>query len=44
MKITEDVRTYVAEQGINQEIAIEHGLKEKAKEFAERGAELYTGQ
>ena len=42
MKITEDVRTYAAEQGITEEVAIEKGLREKATEFKEAGAEIYT--
>jgi hypothetical protein len=32
MKITEDVRKYVAEQGINESEAIESGMQEKRKE------------
>ena len=42
MKITEDVRKYAAEQGINEEAAIEEGLQEKRKEFLEKGAEVYS--
>jgi phosphomethylpyrimidine synthase len=42
MKITEDVRKFAAEQGITQETAIEQGLKQKATEFAEKGAEIYS--
>ena len=42
MKITEDVRKYAAEQGITEETAIEEGLKQKATEFNEAGAELYA--
>ena len=42
MKITQDVRDYAAQQGIeNISIAVEHGLKGKAKEFNEAGAEIY---
>jgi len=38
MKITEDVRKYAAEKGIeNSQEAIEQGLKEKAGEFKNRG-------
>jgi len=29
-------------QGISEEAALEVGLKEKAKEFAEKGAEVYA--
>ncbi len=42
MKITQDVRDYAAHKGIaDVKIAVEAGLKDKAKEFKERGAELY---
>jgi len=42
MKITEDVRKYAAEQGITEETAIGEGLKQKATEFNEAGAEIYS--
>jgi phosphomethylpyrimidine synthase len=42
MKITEDVRKYAAEQGLAESDALASGLKEKAAEFAEKGAELYA--
>ena len=42
MKITEDVRKYAAEQGIKESEALESGLKAKAKEFTEKGAEVYV--
>src|SRR6184192_269705 len=42
MKITEDVRKYAAEQGIREEAAIEKGLRQKATEFQESGAEMYA--
>jgi phosphomethylpyrimidine synthase len=41
MKISEDVRQYAAQQGIAEEEAIQKGMEEKSKEFAESGAELY---
>ena len=42
MKITQDIRDYAAQQGIeNISIAVEHGLKGKAQEFNEAGAEIY---
>ncbi len=41
MKITEDVRKYAAEHGFTDSEAIEEGLKQKATEFAESGAEVY---
>jgi phosphomethylpyrimidine synthase len=42
MKITEDVRKFAAEQKISEEQALQVGLKEKAKEFTEQGAEVYA--
>jgi phosphomethylpyrimidine synthase len=42
MRITEDVRRYAAEKGIDESAAIERGLQEKAKEFQETGAEVYA--
>ena len=42
VKITEDVRKYAAEQGIKESEALESGLKSKAKEFADKGAEVYA--
>ncbi|MBJ7258467.1 MAG: phosphomethylpyrimidine synthase ThiC [Chthoniobacterales bacterium] len=42
MKITEDVRRYAAEQGIAEDAALQQGMEEKSREFAEKGAELYA--
>jgi phosphomethylpyrimidine synthase len=42
MKITEDVRKYAAEQGLAEAEALESGLQAKAKEFANKGAEVYA--
>jgi phosphomethylpyrimidine synthase len=41
MKMTEDVRRYAAEKGIEEAQAIEEGLAEKSREFVEKGAEVY---
>jgi phosphomethylpyrimidine synthase len=41
MKITEDVRRYAAEQGVSEDAALEKGMEAKAKEFLDRGAEVY---
>jgi phosphomethylpyrimidine synthase len=41
MKITEDVRKYAAEQGVDEQAGLNRGLEEKAKEFVRAGAELY---
>jgi phosphomethylpyrimidine synthase len=41
MKITQDVRDYAATQGLAETDALEKGMAEKSKEFAEKGSELY---
>ena len=41
MKITQDVRDYAAKEGIGVEVALDEGMKKKAKEFREQGAEIY---
>jgi len=42
MKITEDVRKYAAEQNLAAEDALKKGMEEKAKEFVDKGSEIYT--
>ena len=42
MKITEDVRKYVAEKGIAAEEALKQCMEAKSEEFTERGSELYA--
>ncbi len=37
MKITEDVRKYAAEQKLSEQDALQVGLGQKAREFAEKG-------
>ena len=41
MKITQDVRAYAEEKGIESAEALEIGMAEKAREFKEKGAEIY---
>lgn len=41
MKITEDVRRYAAEKGLEEKSALETGLAEKAQEFSDKGGQLY---
>jgi len=41
MKITEDVRVYAREKGLDDETALRVGLREKAREFRERGSRIY---
>ena len=42
MKITEDVRKFAAQQQISEKDALQVGLEQKAREFAEKGTELYV--
>ena len=42
MKITQDVREYAKEKGLKEQEALEKGMKEKAKEFEEKGGEVYV--
>lgn len=42
MKITEDVRKYAAEQGLSEQDALQVGLGQKAREFSEAGADIYS--
>jgi phosphomethylpyrimidine synthase len=42
MKITEDLRKYAAQQGIEESAAIEQGLLEKAEEFQRSELKLYA--
>jgi phosphomethylpyrimidine synthase len=41
MKITEDVRAYAERHGMTEEQALETGLAEKAREFRDKGSEIY---
>ncbi|MEO6903555.1 MAG: phosphomethylpyrimidine synthase ThiC [Bacteroidia bacterium] len=41
MKITQDVRDFAAKQGLNGDDAFVKGMEEKAKEFKEKGSEVY---
>jgi phosphomethylpyrimidine synthase len=42
MKITQDVREYAAQKEIDEQAALGIGMKEKAAEFIEKGAEVYA--
>ncbi|MDA1107736.1 MAG: phosphomethylpyrimidine synthase ThiC [Proteobacteria bacterium] len=43
MKITQDVRDYAAQKGIeNAELALEQGMQEKSAEFAKQGGQVYS--
>ena len=41
MKITQDVRDYAAQKHVDEDHALEVGMKEKAEEFRKAGAEIY---
>jgi phosphomethylpyrimidine synthase len=41
MKITEDVRKYAEEHGLNASESLEIGMREKAEEFVRTGGEIY---
>ena len=42
MKITQDVREYAAEKGLDEAAALEAGMAEKSHQFLTAGAELYS--
>ncbi|MDR3418015.1 MAG: phosphomethylpyrimidine synthase ThiC [Nevskia sp.] len=41
MKITQDVRDYAAQQGLDETAALRQGMAEKSAEFKRQGAEVY---
>lgn len=41
MKITDEVRQYAREHGVSEEAAIETGMEERAREFSEKGSDIY---
>ena len=42
VKITEDVRKFAAEQKSSEDEALRAGMEQKAREYTEAGAELYS--
>ena len=42
MEITQQIREYAANQGLDEADAVAQGLEEKADEFVERGGEIYS--
>jgi len=40
--ITEEVRKYAAEQGVSEQDALQKEMEQRAKEFVEAGAEVYS--
>jgi phosphomethylpyrimidine synthase len=41
MKITQDVRDYAAQKGLEEQAALEAGMKEKSEEFKKSGSKIY---
>ena len=41
MEITQQVREYAAKHGVEEKKVLEEGMREKSKEFAEKGSEIY---
>jgi len=41
MKITQDVREYAAQKKLDEQQAIQIGMKEKSEEFRQAGSEIY---
>jgi len=44
MRITEDVRRFADEQGLNDSDALQAGMAQKAQEFINSGAEIYSSK
>ena len=44
MKITQDVREYAAQKGLDDAKALAAGMREKAEEFKKQGAEIYIAE
>ena len=42
MKITQDIRDYAKEKGLDDADAVQKGLDDKSKEFIESGSEIYV--
>ena len=44
MKITQEVRDFAAQKEIEEQMALDVGLKEKAAEFLAAGGEIYVAE
>ncbi|OGS97873.1 MAG: phosphomethylpyrimidine synthase ThiC [Gallionellales bacterium RIFCSPLOWO2_02_FULL_59_110] len=42
MKISQDVRDFAAQQGVDEQAALAKGMEQKAEEFVKRGSQLYS--
>ena len=41
-QITQDVRDYAKEHGLDEETALDEGMRKKSEEFSEKGSEIYA--
>ena len=41
MKISQDVRDFAAQQGVNEQTALSKGMEQKAVEFVKQGGNIY---
>ena len=44
MKITQEVRDYAARKELDEQTALDAGMREKAAEFVSKGSEIYQGE
>ena len=44
MKITQEVRDYASERGVDAEAALQAGMAEKSAQFREHGAQVYRAE
>jgi phosphomethylpyrimidine synthase len=42
MKISDEVREFAKQKGLDSQEAIEKGMQDKAKEFVDKGSEIYS--
>ena len=42
MKITQEVREYAVQKGLDESAGLQEGLREKAEEFKQSGSEVYV--
>ncbi len=42
MKISQDVRDFAAQEGVDVQAALQKGMEQKAVEFVKRGSQLYS--
>jgi phosphomethylpyrimidine synthase len=42
MKITQDVRDYARDKGLEADDALSKGMEEKSKEFLQKGSDIYV--